>query len=111
MSLVDLPPSKGGPVLPGDVRAFLREAEQRIEQFQAAGHVPGFVPSDVERVYSVLHDLAAEELAPGKLFCEWGSGFGVVACLAAWLDFDTCGLGIGQGLVEDARVRGSEFDL
>ncbi len=111
MSLVDLPPSKGGPVLPGDVRAFLREAEQRIEQFQAAGHVPGFVPSDFERVYSVLHDLAAEELTPGKLFCEWGSGFGVVACLAAMLEFDACGIEIDGTLVAEARQLADDFDL
>src|SRR5438128_1925401 len=64
-------------MLPGDVRAFLREAERRIERFQRDHLIPGFVASDFPRAYGVLHALNDAAAAPGRLFCEWGSGFGV----------------------------------
>jgi hypothetical protein len=79
MPLVDVNLLIGRTAVPSDVRRFLDEAERRIERFQLTGRVPGFVPSDFERAYAVLRDLAAADLAPGNLFCEWGSGFGVVA--------------------------------
>lgn len=111
MPLVDLELPPEEEEIPDDVQAFLREASRRIEFFQLNSRVPGFVPSDFARVYRVLRAVAAADVAPGNLFCEWGSGFGVVACLAAWLDFDTCGIEIDPGLVESARELASDFDL
>lgn len=111
MPLVDLELPAEEEVIPDDVQAFLREASRRIELFQLNSRVPGFVPSDFGQVYRLLRAVAATDIAPGNLFCEWGSGFGVVACLAAWLDFDTCGIEIDQGLVESARELASDFDL
>jgi hypothetical protein len=66
--------------------------------------IPGFVPSNFARAYWVLRALAATGAARGNLFCEWGSGFGVVACLAAMLDFDAYGIGIEGELVDAARL-------
>jgi hypothetical protein len=93
------------------VKVFLREASRRIEEFQRSSPVPGFVPSDYERVYDVLHAVAEADVAPGRLFCEWGSGFGVVACFAASLDFDSCGIEIDPDLVAAARELARDFDL
>ena len=111
MPLVDLNLSVGSAELPGDVQAFIREAERRIEHFQINSSVPGFVASDYTHAYGVLRALAAAELPPGRLFCEWGSGFGVVACLAALLDFDACGIEIDSDLVEAGRKLAADFDL
>ena len=97
--------------LPDDVRAFLREADRRIERFQFDHHLPGFVPSDFARVYEVLRAVVATDLTPGSLFCEWGSGFGVVTCLAAMLDFDAYGIEIEGELVDAARQLAADFDL
>jgi hypothetical protein len=96
--------------VPGDVHLFLREAERRIERFQRQSHIHGFVPSDFRRSYCVLRALAAH-LARGSLLCEWGSGFGVIACLAAMLEFDVCGIEIESELVDAAQRLADDFGL
>jgi hypothetical protein len=111
MPLVDVSlPVDEGP-LPRDIRAFLREADRRIELFQRDRLVPAFVPSDFARAYAVLRAMAAGNVTAGNLFCEWGSGFGVVACLAAMLDFDAWGIEIEPELVDAARELAADFDL
>jgi hypothetical protein len=111
MALVDLDVPLDATPFPGKVRAFLREAERRIERFQRECRVPGYVPSDFPRVYATLRALAAGGAAPGNLFCEWGSGFGVVACLGAMLEFDACGIEIEPELVDHAQRLADDFDL
>ena len=97
--------------VPADLLAFLREAERRIERFQIDHHIPGFVASDFVRVYSALRALADSNLAAGGLFCEWGSGFGVVSCLAAMLDFEAWGVEIEGELVDAARRLAEDFEI
>ncbi len=111
MPLVDLTLSINAAPLPRDVRAFLREADRRIERFQIERTIPGFVPSDFARAYGALRALAAGDVARGNLFCEWGSGFGVVACLAAMLDFDAYGIEIEDELVDAAQRLAEDFGL
>jgi hypothetical protein len=111
MPLVDLILSIEAAEVPGDVRRFLQEADRRIEEFLSARTIPGFVPSDFTRAYAVLRALAAQDVGAGNLFCEWGSGFGVVACLAAMLDFDAWGIEIEGQLVDAARQLAKDFDL
>src|SRR4051794_5489754 len=84
----------GGAALPAAVRSFLEEAGRRIERFQSTSRSPAFVPSDYAGAYRVLRAVATTDLAPGERFCEWGSGFGVVTCLAAMVGFDACGIEI-----------------
>jgi hypothetical protein len=111
MPLVDLSVPGGEPGLPSNVRAFLREADRRIARFRRGPGVPAFVPSDFRAVYGALRDLAAAEAAPGNLFCEWGSGFGVVACLAAMLEFESWGIEIDGELVDAAQRLAGDFGL
>jgi hypothetical protein len=110
-ALVDLGLSIDGIALPADVRALLREADRRIERFQRACPVPAFVPSDYVRAYGALRAVAEADVAPGNLFCEWGSGFGVVTCLAALLGFDAYGIEIEGALVDAARQLAEDFGL
>src|SRR5262245_56041899 len=95
----DVPPVD----LPADAVRFIREAEERIEQFQSECRVPAFVPCDYRAAFSVLRGLAEGGLARGWRFCEWGSGFGVVVGLAALVEFDACGIEIEESLVREAR--------
>src|SRR5262245_43093830 len=97
--------------LPRDVAVFLREAARRIERFQMDCRVPGFVPSDFARGYTSLRSVATRDSTPGNLFCEWGSGFGVVTCLAAMLDFDAYGIEIDSELVQAAVQLAADFDV
>jgi len=91
--LADQPPSR--------ISHLLREADLRIRahQEQQRGHARGFVASDFALVNAALDRIAAEDLAAGTLFCEWGSGFGVVAMLASMHGFDACGIEVQSELV------------
>jgi hypothetical protein len=113
MPLVDIGISIDGSVLPDDVVAFLREADLRVSQFvrNSPIRVTGFVPSGFVSVYHALRAITAANLAPGTSFCEWGSGFGVVASLAAMLGFKVCGIEIERDLVDASRRLAEDFGL
>lgn len=111
MPLRDLPLRPFEDAIPGDVVAFLKEAARRIEEFQIHCRVPGFVPCDHERAYRYLRALSESDSTRGNLFCEWGSGFGVVTCLAAFLDFDPVGIEIEGELVAEAQRLADDFAI
>lgn len=103
------------------------ELEPRAEEFIEAaatlandlamglrpGGIPtiGFVPSDYQMVYMALATIRRRRLVSEDNFCEWGSGLGVVAGLAALLDFRSCGIEIDHLLVEHSRELLEEFGL
>jgi hypothetical protein len=111
MPLVEVAAPVLQPELPADVRRFLREADQRIDDFQVWSRVPAFVPCDFEGSYRLLRAISDGNLARGLRFCEWGSGFGVTACLAALAGFDACGIEIDGELVDHARRLAGDFEL
>lgn len=113
MPLLDIEISSNGSDLPDDVSAFLREADSRVSQF-VRNHpirVTGFVPSNFVTVYHGLRAITEANLAAGTSLCEWGSGFGVVASLAAILGFKVCGIEIDGGLVDVSRTLADDFAL
>jgi len=100
--------------LPGQAAAFIKEAEQRIEEFSESTRnepIPAFVPSDFSAAYWALEATDRLSLSTGRLFCEWGSGFGVVTGLAALLEYDASGIEVEPLLVEEARQLAEQFDL
>jgi hypothetical protein len=100
---IELTPHDGA--IPENVALLLADANQRIatleEQSRAA--IPAFVPSDFELVYRALAAIKNANLATGRRFLEWGSGIGVVTCLAVWLGFDAAGIEIEPKLVHIAE--------
>jgi hypothetical protein len=94
--------------VPEPINRFLADASVRTERFiesQKDDPAAGFVPSDYELVYAalkLLHDRAG--LLPGNVFCEWGSGMGVIASLAAMIGFDSIGIEIDARLVKASRL-------
>src|SRR5262245_15747874 len=109
MSLVSVGLAPGAARLPADVGWFLREARRRIACFRHSHRGGGFVPSDFDAVYAALVGLEASGLLAGRWFCEWGSGFGVVSCLAAMLGFEAWGIEADGELVEEARLLADDF--
>src|SRR5690349_8161945 len=103
-------PGSVGPI-PTEIRAFLREADGRIRRHCRRYHNAAFVPSDFCGAYDILQHIATQAEADGKLFCEWGSGFGVVTCLAALLEFDAYGIEVDSTLVRASRRLAADFDL
>ena len=113
MSLSEVDIAINGSALPDDVVAFLGEADRRVSQFawNSPVRATAFVPSNFETVYRALRAITEANLAPGHSFCEWGSGLGVVASLAATLEFMACGIEIEKDLVDASRELVDTFDL
>ena len=112
LTTVEFTPQSGR--LPGEVQAFIDEANRRIDEFAESTRrepIPAFVPSDFTAAYWALEAIDRQSLATGGLFCEWGSGFGVVTGLAALLEFDASGIEVEPVLVEEARTLAEDFDL
>ncbi|MEZ6122246.1 MAG: hypothetical protein R3C49_03595 [Planctomycetaceae bacterium] len=113
MALIDVPVNIRLRRPPFDVVTFLSDANHRIQDFieNRPIRISGFVPSDFDPVYQALESIVHENVAPGNSFCEWGSGFGVVAMLAAMLDFESCGIEIEDSLVQASRELAADFGL
>jgi hypothetical protein len=111
MPLLNVPrPGPAGPI-PTNIRAFLREADRRIRGYYRRHRNSAFVPCNFRGAYGILQHLAAQAEAAGTLFCEWGSGFGVVTCLAALLEFDAYGIEVDSTLVRASRRLAADFDV
>lgn len=114
MALLEVELDARWPPLPRDVSALVVEAERRIDAFveeRSDDPIVGFVPSDFHAAYGALAEIARRRLAPGDLFCEWGSGFGVVAMLAARLDYTACAIEIEPDLVDRSIELAEDFDV
>ncbi len=114
MALTEVELNADWPPLPEDVAAFIAEAQTRIDAFiegRLDDPILGFVPCDFHAVYGVLAEIARRGLAPGDLFCEWGSGFGIIAMLAAQLDYTSCGIEIEQDLVDASIELAEDFAI
>lgn len=111
MPLVDLEIPRHDGRLPAEVRRLIRDADRRIADFQIWSRVPAFVPSNFEPAYRVLRGVADAQLARGTRFCEWGSGYGAVTCLASLLDWEAVGIEVEAELVAEARRLADDHGL
>lgn len=112
MSLIDLDVALVEASPPRPIQELIEEAHRRIDRFlirRAKEPVAGFVASDFELAYAALETTLQLELATGRKFCEWGSGFGVVAAMASLLGFDACGMEVDEELVNEARQLAGDF--
>ncbi len=108
---VDLPPESVR--LPSAVRRYLNAMAPRVDRFHspAPGGFRGFVPCDYPGFYTAMSHISGRQLACGNVFCEWGSGLGVAACLASQLGFQAAGIEIDEGLVRAAKQFAAEFAI
>jgi len=108
---VELTPQKMD--IPAVVAALLADAQQCIDALDDTIRVeiPAFVPSDFELVHFALCEIHASNLATGRRFIEWGSGIGVVTCLAACVGFDAAGIEIEPKLIAIAKKIADEHEI
>ncbi|HTN76874.1 MAG TPA: class I SAM-dependent methyltransferase [Pirellulaceae bacterium] len=100
--------------LPPNVAEYIEAAKIQIDHFHLqhrAAAVPAFVPSDFDLVYRVMRSVREGFVAPGNRYCEWGSGFGIVAGLASQLGFDAYGIEISAALVHEAERLANHFGI
>lgn len=102
------------PILPPEVARLIQASERWWDQFFASRshrRFPRFVPSDAAVVFAALNDVTSRGLAPGRVFCEWGSGLGTVACLAALLGYEAYGIEMEPELADLSREMARELAI
>lgn len=106
--------------MPGPASASLiADASERIQRFirRRAGSdpIPSFVACDFVMADRALRAVVDAGLAPGPVFCEWGSGFSVVAGLAAMHGLASHAIEIHRDLVDEGyhllRDHGVDVEL
>jgi hypothetical protein len=111
LTTVDFEPPKLA--LPPNVAALIQDAGRRIDALddRMRIEIPAFVPSNFELAYRALAEINAANLATGHRFIEWGSGIGVIACLASCVGFDAVGIEIEQKLVTMAEQLAADHGI
>jgi hypothetical protein len=105
---IDVPET---PALPSRAAEFIREGSARIDSFiESHRSLLGFVPSDFAGLYHVLRELR-DGCGVAERFCEWGSGFGVVAGLAVMLGYEAWGIEIRPALVRESTCLLADHGL
>ena len=109
MELADIEIPSAARTLPERARMFIAAGNARIAELGSSR--PAFIPSNHEAVYLALRGLRGSTLLTGARFCEWGSGIGVVAGLAAMLGFEAHAVEIEDDLVAVGEKLSEEFGL
>lgn len=109
---VDVPPEAGDLPVPRFVDCFIRDAEDRDEEWGDRAGQGLFVPGDYRCAYQILQWLLRTKAAPpGAAFLEWGSGMGMATILAALLGYDAAGVEIDGDLVRESRARAARYGV
>ena len=114
MALEEITVQLDDKALPPRVAALITDADRRLDDLFESNRnrrVPRFLPSDPVLLYRVLKSLTEQDLPLGHNFCEWGSGFGLGACLASLLGYRSYGLEIEEDLVVLARDLASDHAI
>ena len=75
-------PTAETPVLDDSIANLVEKVSQRLLVLTDGEH-PAYVGSELPAVDRVLSRIQNEGLAPGPVFCEWGSGLGSASGAAA----------------------------
>lgn len=95
---------------PEPILRLIEEAESKFAAWQEKNdRVPSLVSSNFWLAYEVLQH--CQRQAKGLRFCEWGSGSGVVTCLAAAVGYRATGIENNQGLLDFSRSLADDQQL
>ena len=90
-----------------DVLKWLAAGRERIERYWdqfPKKPLPQYIECDFDYVARALQACVRADLVDGRLFCEWGCGFGIVTGVAALLGLDAVGIEAEEFLCSQARV-------
>lgn len=98
-----------------EITQWLVLARQRVSQYWdqfKSKPLPQYIECDFDLVAAGLQECVRRDLPDGKLFVEWGCGFGVVTGIASILGLDAVGVeaeeflcGEGRALFERAGIQ------
>jgi hypothetical protein len=93
--------------------ALLADAHLRVEALDNTTRIeiPAFVPCNFDLAHRALAELSRSNLTTGHRFIEWGSGLGIVACLASLVGFDAVGIEIEPKLVAMANEIARDHNI
>jgi predicted O-methyltransferase YrrM len=107
---IEVPSEAGNLPVPFFVDSFIRDAEDRAEEYGDRAGKGSFVPSDARYAFQVLLWLLRSGAArKGGSFLEWGSGQGMAAILASLVGFDATGVEIDATLVKEAAMLARRY--
>lgn len=92
--------------IPAKIAGWITMADQSIQAFQDRWdrqQIEQFVACDFSHVYRVLAQIRQTQWLSGNQFCEWGCGFGLVACMAASLGWDVVAIEAEAVLIDQAQ--------
>lgn len=86
-------------------------ANEQIERFMLSDQkvIENFVTCDFHLTQCALQWIFENHLLAGDRFCELGSGYGVVAMLAARMGMESIGIEIEQVLVDEANALADQL--
>ncbi len=93
--------------LPESITELLARADLLLQRYWDSWHrrpIEQYVACDFRDVWRALLAIRDQGLAGGKLFCEWGCGFGIVTALAYQLGWEAIGIEAEPFLVEQAKL-------
>ncbi len=100
--------------LPEKAAAYLAEANLRIDrlfQTERNKRMPRFIPSDAIAIYNALDFITGEDFPLGRVYCEWGSGYGIGSCFAAMLGYEAYGIEIEAELAKASQELADDFGI
>lgn len=120
MPLLEIPISFESTPIPVHLSALVTDAMAASAAFDrqtGSDRIPDLVTSSPEIIWGFLTEM--RRLVPdcGQTFCEWGSGLGIVTCLADALGWTAHGLEIEPRLIATAKQlaakhnRSVQFDV
>ena len=76
------------------------------------GDIPRFVSADGRVSWNVLNSVVRQEFPDNKpVFCEWGSGLGLVTMLASLIGMPATGIEIEEELIDLAQDFSRQFAI
>ena len=112
LETLDFPVSWETP--PPEILRTIAVAERMQEQLHADGkqqRIALLVNSNYYIAYNALKRVRDSGRDEDMSFCEWGSGLGVVTCIASQLGFSATGIEIEQSLCEFSRALAIEMGV